>query len=99
MKSVRRKSKSKVRIPLKKGGLLGYSLSKNLKDRRKILSKLSNKYGCGNIIKKLNVLYIFNKNNHPLNARMFKSDMKYVQSIRDKKLKSPRKSSKRKKSK
>lgn len=68
-----------VRIKVEKGGLKGYSLKLNLKDRRKELDRLVGIYGWGNIVKKLNVLYIYNKNNYRSNALKFRRDMVYVQ--------------------
>ena len=60
--------KSKVKIPVEKGALPGYTLKKSLKDRRVILVKLSKKTSWGTVVKKLNVLYIYNKNKHPETA-------------------------------
>ena len=77
--------KKVVRIKVQKGGLHGYSLKLNLVNRRKALHKLVSQYGWGNIVKKLNVLYIYNKNNHPVNALKFRRDMKYVQKMYNKK--------------
>jgi len=70
-----------VRIKVQKGGLAGYSLKLSLVNRRKALHKLVSQYGWGNIVKKLNVLYIYNKNNHPVTALKFRRDMKYVQKM------------------
>jgi hypothetical protein len=75
----KRSSKKVVRIPVKKGGLRGYTLKLGLVDRRKKLDQLVRIYGWGNIVKKLNVLYIYNKNNYPSNALKFRRDMKYIQ--------------------
>lgn len=68
-----------VRIKAKKGGLHGYSLKLSLKERRNIIDKIVKIYGYSNIIKKLNLLYVYNKNNHPENALKFRRDMIYVQ--------------------
>ena len=80
--SKRKVSKHKVRsvkIYTKEGGLSGYSLHLKRVERRKILDKLVKKLGVGNIVKKLNVLYIYNMNKHVDNAAKFKRDMYYIQ--------------------
>lgn len=77
----RKRSMSPVRIKVEKGGLSGYSLKLSLVERRKALDKLVGKYGWGNVVKKLNVLYNYNKNNYPGNALKFRRDMKYVQKV------------------
>ena len=71
--------RSPIRIKAQKGGLHGYSLKLTLKQRRSILDRLVKVYGYSNIIKKLNLLYVYNKNNHPENALKFRRDMLYVQ--------------------
>ena len=71
--------RSPVRIKAQKGGLHGYSLKLKLRDRRNILDRLVKIYGYSNIIKKLNLLYVYNKNNHPENALKFRRDMIYIQ--------------------
>jgi hypothetical protein len=71
--------KKLVRIKVQKGGLSGYSLKLSLVDRRKALNRLVDIYGWGNIVKKLNVLFVYNKNNHPVNALKFRRDMVYIQ--------------------
>ena len=78
-----KKASSPVRIKAQKGGLYGYSLKLSLKDRRNILNRLIKIYGHNNIIKKLNLLYVYNKNNHPDNALKFRRDMIYIQKLRD----------------
>lgn len=75
--------RTQIRIKAKKGGLHGYSLKLNLKERRNILDRLIKVYGHSNIIKKLNLLYVYNKNNYPDNALKFRRDMLYVQSKRN----------------
>ena len=71
--------RSPVRIKAQKGGLHGYSLKLKLRERRNILDRLVKIYGHSNIIKKLNLLYVYNKNNHPENALKFRRDMTYIQ--------------------
>lgn len=74
-------SKSRVRIYVTKGNLPGYTLKKSLAERRLVLEKLAKKDSWGTIVKRLNVLYIYNKNRHPETAIKFKRDMKYIQRI------------------
>lgn len=78
-RSPKRSVRSPVRIKARKGGLHGYSLKMSLKERRSILDKLVKVYGRSNIIKKLNLLYVYNKNNQPANALKFRRDMIYIQ--------------------
>lgn len=73
------RSKSRVRIPVKKGALAGYTIADSLQKRREILKKIAKKDGWSKVVKRLNVLYIYNKNNHPENAMKFRRDMFYVQ--------------------
>jgi hypothetical protein len=79
MSRSQKKSKSRVRIYTKKGGLPGYTLKKSLKNRRSVLVKIAKKQTPGKVVKKLNVLYIYNKNNHPETAQKFRKDMKFIQ--------------------
>lgn len=69
-----------VKIILKKGGLYGYSLKDSLQYRRSILEKYAD-INWGKVVKRLNVLSIFNKNKHPIISKKFKNDMKYIQKI------------------
>jgi hypothetical protein len=87
--SIPRKSKSKVRIPVTKGKLEDYSLSDTMEHRRKILRKLAKRDTWEEIVKRLNVLYIYNKNRYPENAMKFKRDMKYIQRLYEKERSSP----------
>ena len=88
------KKKSPVRIYLEKGALPGYTLSLNQKTRKSILTKLALEQGWGTVVKKLNVLRLFNKHKHPKTAAKFHKDMKFVQTLSPK-YKSPKKQSKR----
>lgn len=73
------KSKSLIRIPVTKGSLHGYNLDDKRDHRRKILRKIAKKDTWETVVKRLNVLYIYNKNRHPENAGKFRRDMKYIQ--------------------
>ena len=72
-------SKSKIRLHVEKGSLPGYFLADKQMNRRKILTKLAKRDSWETIVKRLNVLYIFNKNRHPDIAAKFRRDMKYIQ--------------------
>lgn len=92
----------KLKIKLEKGSLPGYTLSIKQKDRRSVLDKLVIEYGWSNIVKKLNILYVYNKNRYPQNAMKFRKDMFYVQKkykpSMSRKSKKPKKSRKPRKS-
>lgn len=87
--------RSIIKIVLQRGSLPGYTLKDNRTVRRDVLKRLVKKDGWGEIVKRLNVLSIFNKNKHPENAAKFKRDMNFVQKTFDpnyaKKQKSKRK--------
>jgi Mg-chelatase subunit ChlI len=70
-----------LNIKLKKGKLDGYSLKDSMSDRRKVLKKYVKIYGSGDVIKRLNILYIFNRNNYPTTANKFHRDMVFVQKL------------------
>ena len=76
MKSVK---KSKVRIYLKPGGLRGYRIKDTMKSRRSILKKLLQKNSYSSIIKRLNILSIYNKNRYPEISKKVKSDISFIQ--------------------
>lgn len=90
-----------MKIHLEKNSLPGYTLKDTIKERRNILDKLLPKLSWGNIVKKLNVLYVFNKNKNPTTAMKFRKDMVYIQknnkkhSIKKSKKKSKKRSIKR----
>ena len=64
--------------PLKKGDLtgFGYAVSSSAEKRHKAVSKAAKKYGTVSVIRKLNVLYVYNKNKNPTMAKKVKSDQK-----------------------
>jgi hypothetical protein len=94
-KSVR---KSKVRIYTEKGGLKGYSISDTMVNRRSILEKLLRKTPYSTIIKRLNVLAIYNKNRYPETSSKIKRDMNYLQKTFSVKKRSVKKPSAKKRS-
>jgi hypothetical protein len=69
------------KIKLKKGVLEGYSSKLSTEERRHKLKHLisSGKVDRNIIVKRLNILSIFNKNRSPKSANIFKKDMKYIQ--------------------
>jgi septum formation topological specificity factor MinE len=76
-----KRSKSKVRIPIKQKGLLfGYHIDMTAKSRRSLLKKLLSKRKAtySQIIKRLNVLTIYNKNRHPDISEKIKRDIDFV---------------------
>jgi hypothetical protein len=75
-----------VKIVLKKRDTLskhGYAARISERKRRKALRGAVKEHGHLYVIRKLNVLYIYNKNRHPDLAEIFRGDMKFVQRLRD----------------
>ena len=91
MPTLRSKS-GKIKIHYEKGSLPGYTLKLKRSERRNLLDKLVKDFEWGNIVKKLNVLYIYNKVKNPVNAGKFRRDMFYVQKKFSPKKKSTKKS-------
>ena len=80
-KSRKSGSAKPIRIPIRKG----HSLSKHnyhsyvdLDTRRNALKKAVMEYDALSVYRKLNALYIFNKNKHPSKANIFKRDRNWV---------------------
>ena len=76
-----------VRIKLKAVGSLtkyGYHANKSAVVRRAALKKAAEANGYNEVVKRLNVLYIYNKNRHPELAAKYKLDMTRVQAQRNK---------------
>jgi hypothetical protein len=80
MKSIK-KSKSKVRIKVSKGKLLGYHVTDPLKMRRSILKKIVKDMPYDKLIKRLNVLSIYNINRNPEISQKINRDIKFIQKI------------------
>lgn len=73
-------SGSKVRIPIThRGALEGYHVNDLVKDKRKMLDWYVKKDGYSTIIKRLNVLAIYNKNRDPKMSKKVKNDISYLQ--------------------
>lgn len=67
--------------PLNKGTLtdFGYHADiKNTEERREKLKMSINKYGWLAVMRKLNLIAIFDKNKHPTKAKVFRADAKWV---------------------
>jgi hypothetical protein len=75
------KMNKKIHISVKRGGLSGYSIHDLRKDRRKVLVKIAKRDTFGKVIRRLNVLYIFNKNRNIILADKFKRDLKYIEKL------------------
>ena len=70
-----------MRIPLTtRGGLYGYHIDLSAKKRRSILHNVLRKREAtySEVVKRLNVLVIYNKNRHPEISRKIKRDIDYV---------------------
>ena len=98
MKSIK-KPKSKVRIKVSKGKLLGYHVTDPLKMRRSILKKIVKDMPYDKLIKRLNVLSIYNKNRHPEISQKIKRDISFLRKTPIKKKSKVRKTPIKKKSK
>lgn len=59
----------------------GYTISDPAVIRRRALCRAIKVRGHVPLIRRLNVLYIYNKNKHPKNAMIFRRDMKFVQTV------------------
>lgn len=82
------KGTAPVRIPLKRHDTLsrhGYRDVSSLSnaDRQVALLGAIVEFGWTYVIRKLNVLAIYNKNRSPGLAQLFRRDMKFVQGVRD----------------
>ena len=96
----RKRSKSKVRIYVTKGKLYGYHVDDLQSNRRSLLKKiLKNKWATySEVIKRLNVLAIYNKKRHPETSDKIKRDIKYVETYLQKYSKTFQKKSTKKRS-
>ncbi len=75
----------KIRLVLKKGSLgkYGYKAKSPRESRQRSLKKALNGIGYSTLIKKLNVLSIYNKNVNPDLSASVKSDMAYVRKLEE----------------
>ena len=73
-------SRSKVRIPVtRQGALEGYYVHDPVKTKRKMLDWYVKKDGYSTVIKRLNVLAIYNKNRNPKLSKKVQNDISYLQ--------------------
>jgi len=70
----------KIRRELREGELVkhGYSMHKPAKLRHQALAKSVEEDGALTVYRRLNLLYVWNKNQNPKLARIAKSDMEWV---------------------
>jgi hypothetical protein len=75
--------KIKILPKLKKGSLtsLGYGIREKTAIRHAALKKALKKYGYSSLIKKLNILVVYNKNAHPDISSIAHSDMMFVEQL------------------
>ena len=69
-------------IPVLRKGLLsrfGYHAHLDKEKRHKALKKAIQEYSAGNVVKKLNAIYVLSKNSNPSLAKIYNSDKKWVQ--------------------
>ena len=71
---------NKVIIPMKKGLLskYGYTSKKSTNARRLALKRAVKKYGNLSLFRKLNAIYVLQKNRNPRTAQIFKTDRDWV---------------------
>ena len=83
IKDLGRKGKGKKLFTLRKGVLspYGYSVKKNAISRHRALSMAMKKKPMtySEVVKRLNALYVLNKNTNPQYAARYRSDMKWIQ--------------------
>ena len=87
----RSKSRSKTRtIAVLKPGMLtsfGYHIDLPMKERHLALKKALKAYGYSKLIKRLNILVVYNKYKHPEIASIAHKDMEFIQKLESEKLK------------
>ena len=72
-------SKTILNIKLKKGALSGYRINDPVKQKQQALDRLVKKDGYSTIVKRLNILAIYNKNRYPQYASKVRRDISYLQ--------------------
>ena len=88
-----RRSKSKSRsltktIAVLKPGMLtsyGYHIDLPMKERHAALKKAYKAYGYSKLIKRLNILVVYNKYKNPKTAEIAHKDMEFIQKLEDEK--------------
>jgi len=81
IKDLGKPGKGKKLFTLRKGVLspFGYSVKKGIPARRVALKKAMGKMTYSELVKRLNALYVLNKNTNPQYASRYRSDMQWVQ--------------------
>ena len=87
------KSKSRSRsltktIAVLKPGMLtsfGYHIDLPMKERHAALKKAYKAYGYSKLVKRLNILVVYNKYKHPKTSEIAHKDMEYIQKLEDEK--------------
>lgn len=64
-------------------GYFGYHMKDSTPTRHAALAKAMNFWGSAYVIRKLNVLYIYNKRKYPEHAMIFQKDRDWIRSIRN----------------
>jgi len=81
VKDMGKKGKGPKLIPKLKKGLLtkyGYSSKETTQKRHSALKKAAKEYGAGNLVQKLNSIYVLNRGTNPKVAATFNKDKKWV---------------------
>ncbi len=88
IKRSKSRSKSKTIATLKPGMLtkFNYHIDMPLKERQLALRKAYKAYGYSKLIKRLNILSVYNKYKHPKIAEIAQHDMNYVRKIDNKEI-------------
>ena len=78
-----KKYKCNILFHLEKGTLtkFGYSMKNTMKKRHISLKKAIKHIKPLSVYRKLNALYVLNKNKHPKNASIFKKDAKWIKKL------------------
>ena len=63
----------------------GYHIDLPMKERQSALKKAYKAYGYSKLIKRLNILVVYNKYKHPKIADIAHKDMEYIQKLEDEK--------------
>jgi len=82
-RGVSRKRKTVIKVSLKKGALTkhGYSTKSPAKVRQTALRKAVKASSPGTVIKRLNIIQVYNKNRSPKVAKIARSDMAFVRKL------------------
>ncbi len=83
----RSRSLTKTIAVLKPGMLTsyGYHIDLPMKERHAALKKAYKAYGYSKLIKRLNILVVYNKYKHPKTSEIAHKDMEFIQKLEDEK--------------